>query len=150
MGTTTTEAPETPVMDDDGFPTCQELCNQGHKVDGDCLCRKARDTFLKSNNLFPRMRNTVDIWDTSCMKKNFGKYLHCVGRRVSKCYRQKWTVTRECQNAGEPTEWGGCTKEWDQPYRCCGPAPVQRAVHQLNQAARHYVRDTEQFCDHRC
>merc|ERR1712139_319677 len=53
---TTTAAPVTLLNGDaDEYPTCEELCNQGHV--NHCIdCSKKQDTFLKSNNLFPRMR----------------------------------------------------------------------------------------------
>merc|ERR1712094_24993 len=57
-------------------------------------------------------------WSSStCMKTNFKKYLHCIGKRVAKCYRQKWIVSKEVINAA-PTPMGGCQKEWNQDYHC--------------------------------
>jgi len=105
----------------DRMPSCKEMC--------EATCR-GQDPCCKPSSGVPALGgvntccgNDCKDWGSVCMKSNFKNYLRCVGRRVSKCYRQKWVVSKECINA-EPTEWGGCTKEWNQKYEC-----VDRCAH---------------------
>jgi len=51
------------------------------------------------------------------MKQSYNRYLRCIGKRVAKCYRQKWIVTKQVVNAA-PTSFGGCTKKFAMPYNC--------------------------------
>merc|ERR1712139_208479 len=102
--------PSGPQGDGSGFYTCEQLCAMDKKK---CDCG-SDNGFLKQNNLFPKSGASTYA---GCMRNKFANYLHCVGRRVSKCYRQKWIVSREVQNGGAQ-EFQGCTKEWDHPYNC--------------------------------
>jgi hypothetical protein len=89
------------------FPSCKELCNASSCGYQKCV----------SGN--PVLKVGAFNGNRSCMHGNFRRYLHCVGRRVAKCYRQKWIVSKECIN-GTPTAFGGCKKEWNQEYHCEG------------------------------
>merc|ERR1719171_2324134 len=97
----------------DSWPSCKQLCAEGCNGNSCGNCRCGNEWVDGCS-----VGNPAACGHRHCMKANFSRYLHCVGRRVSKCYRQKWTTTRECENAA-PTEWGGCTQEWDQKYNCC-------------------------------
>jgi hypothetical protein len=99
----------------DRMPSCKEMCEATCKAQDPCCKPSAGVPALGGVNTC--CGNDCKDWGTVCMKSNFKNYLRCVGRRVSKCYRQKWVVSKECINA-EPTEWGGCTKEWNQKYEC--------------------------------
>merc|ERR1719231_648883 len=105
----------------DRMPSCEELCAAGCKSQDPCCQPSSGIPALGGVNTC--CGNDCKDWGSVCMKSNFKNYLRCVGRRVSKCYRQKWVVSKECINA-EPTEWGGCTKEWNQKYEC-----VDRCAH---------------------
>merc|ERR1712139_489216 len=56
-----------------------------------------------------------------CSATSFRRYLHCVGRRVSRCYRTKIIHTRQVCHAA-PTTWGGCTYKWCVPCDSCQTA----------------------------
>jgi len=100
----------------DKMPSCKELCNgcgDDHCTQPSCMSPSLRGVDCSCGN-------DCNDWSSStCMKTNFKKYLHCIGKRVAKCYRQKWIVSKECVNAA-PTPIAGCTKEWNQDYHCEG------------------------------
>merc|ERR550514_854778 len=83
----------TKQMDHDKWPTCSDLC-------GADSC----GGYQKCVSGSPVLK--VGAWNGNhtCHKNNFRRYLHCVGKRVAKCYRQKWIVSKECIN-GTPTNF---------------------------------------------
>jgi hypothetical protein len=91
----------------DTWPSCHDLCQKESCGDNKCVTGN------------PILKVGAFNGNHDCMRHSFRRYLHCVGRRVAKCYRQKWIVSKECIN-GTPTEFGGCKKEWEQPYNCEG------------------------------
>jgi hypothetical protein len=97
----------TKKVDEHKWPTCSDLCD--HSTCGQQKCVHGS----------PVLKVGAFNGNHNCMKGNFRRYLHCVGKRVAKCYRQKWIVSKECIN-GTPTAFGGCKKEWEQEYNCHG------------------------------
>merc|ERR1712185_419626 len=108
-----TAAPAAGAGGADRMPSCDELC-RASCPQGNC-CKPTGVPGLGGVNAC--MGNDAKDWGMTCMKSNFANYLRCVGRRVSKCHRQKWVVSKECINAA-PQEIPGCTKEWNQKYEC--------------------------------
>jgi hypothetical protein len=100
----------------DKWPTCSDLCNTD-KCGSGCNIQNGNACSLRGVDC--GCGDDCQSWGHTCMKQHFNKYLHCVGKRVAKCYRQKWIVSKECIN-GAPTAFGGCKKEWDQEYHCEG------------------------------
>jgi hypothetical protein len=99
----------------DKWPSCKDLCS----CDSGCGNNCSTGDHISLRGVDCGCGDDCSNWGHYCMKQNFSKYLHCVGRRVAKCYRQKWIVSKECIN-GTPTNFGGCKKEWDQEYHCEG------------------------------
>jgi hypothetical protein len=98
----------------DRMPSCDELCHASCAQQDNC-CHPTGQPGLGGVNTC--CGSDCKEWGMTCMKSNFANYLRCVGRRVSKCYRQKWVVSKECINAA-PQEIPGCQKEWNQEYKC--------------------------------
>jgi hypothetical protein len=104
------------------LPTFQQSCR---KICGGCSDHCIND---ESCGCASSCQNPQNMCGCSASRVTFQKYLHCVGRRVSKCYRSKIIQTRQCINS-KPTSWGGCKQNFDMPIQsndscdCCGTDP---------------------------